>query len=361
MRDMRTGGRGTAREIGRTSRFIAHHEIFGTWFIPNKKTLHRAPTGDWLIQTNTIGIRDSREFPAQKGAGITRALLFGDSFTMGKGVAVEERYSDVMEDQHPRLEILNFGYAGSGTDVQLLSYLHLGRQYESDLLIVAPHVSNITRNVTGYQLRQDADGTLFIIPKPYFTLEGEDLTLHNVPVPNQRIYEDDPAFAEIAQSRRDDQWAGAGTLPLIAENRRNPLHRSALKYRLLRFLPMDPFPQYGSANHPAWKLMKKLLECFAEEADGRTVVIAPLPGWYNVVNPKLTSYLQLFQTLESSNQDLHVIDVLSHFLDLPFRDRVRCFLSVEDGHYSPFGHAVVAEALLTELRERHLIAVPAGA
>ena len=82
----------------------------------------------------------------------------------------------------------------------------------------------------------------------------------------------------------------------------------------------------------------------------------------DVVNPKLAGgYRDRFQALAAPTDRVHVIDVLPHFLDLEFKDRTRCFLSADDGHYSVRGHQVVATALLIEMAERGIVPAPAEA
>ena len=349
---------------------VAYHETFGTWYVPNLRTLRIAPGGDWLFQTNSIGISDSREFARHADPDTTRILLFGDSFTVGLGVAVADRYSSLMEAQRPGTEVINFGLEGSGTDVHLLLYEHLGREYESDVLMVNPHVSNITRNAAPYQMRQDSEGERFLISKPYFSIEDDRLLLHKVPVPKERVYEGTPAFNDLAETIDPDPLAdpaaghGRGSNTSLSMRallgrvvRQRGLDQSGAKYSLVRVVPVQPFPQYDSPDDPAWLLMCRLLRRFAEGADERAVVCAPLPGWYHVFNPSLAiSYLDRFGELAASVDGMHVIDVLPYFLELPFRERLECFLPRGDDHYTRRGHEVVANALLAELAERGIVA-----
>ena len=108
--------------------------------------------------------------------------------------------------------------------------------------------------------------------------------------------------------------------------------------------------------------MRRLLETFTEKADGRTVVVAPLAGWYNVFNPKLaSSYLARFQGLAAPEDRVHVINVLPYFLELTSRERAQCFLPGGDDHYTALGHTVVAGGLLTEMSERGIDIGPARA
>ena len=64
-----------------------------------------------------------REFERAKPAGVFRMAFIGDSFTFGQGIAVDERMSNRIErelkQQHPSVEVLNFGNAGNNTADEL--------------------------------------------------------------------------------------------------------------------------------------------------------------------------------------------------------------------------------------------------
>jgi hypothetical protein len=71
------------------------------------------------IAINSAGLRDS-EFAQAKEPGVRRILLFGDSFAEGWGVesadALSSRLQSCLRQGGERVEVLNFGVAGYGTD-----------------------------------------------------------------------------------------------------------------------------------------------------------------------------------------------------------------------------------------------------
>ena len=56
------------------------------------------PTINFPIKTNSIGMRDDRDFNVQKGDK-RRISIYGDSFTFGNGIPVKGRFSNQMEDK----------------------------------------------------------------------------------------------------------------------------------------------------------------------------------------------------------------------------------------------------------------------
>ena len=91
--------------------------------------------------------------PAPKGAGERRIGLFGDSFTMGMGVQVSERFGDVWfaqtrERLPPGTTLWNFGMAGTGTLQQAALLGGAAREYELDELVLAFYSGNdVTDNI----------------------------------------------------------------------------------------------------------------------------------------------------------------------------------------------------------------------
>ena len=69
---------------------------------------------------NSYGFRE-RQFAVPKPPGVFRVMVLGDSFTWGAGLAVEQRYTNVLErmlrDRYPYrdIQIPNFGMPGAGT------------------------------------------------------------------------------------------------------------------------------------------------------------------------------------------------------------------------------------------------------
>ena len=123
-------------------KYTCYHNKVGRWCLPNVSIMHPAeiPTMNFPIKTNSIGMRDNREFQTKKGNKF-RISVYGDSFTFGNGVKVENRFSNRLEEIHNDIEILNFGHSGSGTDHQYLIYKHIGSKFETDMVLFLPHVS----------------------------------------------------------------------------------------------------------------------------------------------------------------------------------------------------------------------------
>ena len=332
--------------------YTTHHDTFGIWHLTNVKVrFPGAGNKSYYIRTNSIGIRDDREFAPSRPEGIRRILLFGDSFTFGSGVDVEKRYSNIIERTIDNLEIMNFGLGSTGIDRQLLIYQHLGLSFESDLIMVNPYLNNASRCTGTFNIYQDRAGNIIKMPKPYYTVENDELVLHNVPVPRTV---DDNADITAENLDAEQHRFGKNQFSLKSKLIHNYFLHTHYKYWLIKLLPIQPYPEYDSPDNPTWRLSKRILQEFPR-LSGRTTVYSPIPSWAIIMNPKLARYRDRFKELHNPESGSYFIDILPYFLALGYRDRVNCFISKDDYHFSEAGHQVVADGLSAEIKKWNLL------
>ena len=112
--------------------------------------------------------------PQHEPKGERRRLLFlGDSFLAGSGVSeLNERFPRVLaQDLRPDLDVVIFAAGGWGTDQELLSFMHKGKEWQPDGVVVAFCATNDLSNILSNRRKQRGR-------KPYFvTKETGDLRL----------------------------------------------------------------------------------------------------------------------------------------------------------------------------------------
>jgi len=114
---------------------------------------------------NRLGYR-GREVSAARAPGRKRIVMLGDSITFGYGVRDGETFSAVLESLDPRLEVVNLGVQGYGTDQELLKLEREGLAYAPDVVVLNVCLANdLLDNAAS---RSIYDG---VYPKPYFRLE----------------------------------------------------------------------------------------------------------------------------------------------------------------------------------------------
>jgi len=126
-----------------------------------------------VVNSNAMGVRSRREYTLNKPFGVTRVLMFGDSFTFGDEVSDDETYAARLEQLLPRTEVLNLGVHGYAHDQMLLYLREVGADYHPDLVLLGFVADDMERNLRGFR----------DFAKPRFELSGTQLILRDTPVP----------------------------------------------------------------------------------------------------------------------------------------------------------------------------------
>ncbi len=100
-----------------------------------------------VLSTNSLGLRD-REYTLGKPAGARRVALIGDSRALGYGVADDETFENLVEDQlnaleGPKVEILNFGVSGYGAFQKNLVLDRVIDEFDADVILYLSHNSEL--------------------------------------------------------------------------------------------------------------------------------------------------------------------------------------------------------------------------
>ncbi len=300
---------------------FSYHPVIGWWHVPNLTA--RIPLGETFhaFQSNSIGMRASRDYSEASRPGTKRIIVLGDSYAAGDGVDNDQRFSEIIERAFPNLEVLNFALNGSGTDQQLLIYEHIAKDFHTDAFIFAICVENIARNLCTCRPSMAWNETeIYYRPKPFFEINGETLVLRNVPVPKERRVEDDLA-----------DWTCS--FPYMKEH------------------PGDAYAIYRYPESQHWQLMSKLLQRFLASVEDKPVLIVPLPMYDHYLESAPPGYLDRFRELEDSARQRWVVDVLPEFLRCPLKER-DSYRFTNDSHYTEVAHRAVADALCKSLETR---------
>lgn len=273
------------------------------------------------VNTNAHGQRGFVEWLVDRVEGKKRILLVGDSYSFGYQVADEEAFAHVLNERYlPDWEVINWAVCGYGTDQQVLLYENMGIEFKPDIVILGFYTRDLFRN--GVNFRSYL--------KPMFQLEGDQLVL---------------ATAEI-QSPTDlleDYRTGRKTMV--------PDEPYLVEY-LGRML--DKLGRRSVEDSDEWPITAKILEQFAARvrAEGGEPFLLIIP--HDEVLEKEGS-----ATEETAN----LLSAKAGELNLPCLDLIPVLREKQksdprplyDGHFTPWGHEVTAEALRQSLLEKGLI------
>lgn len=121
-------------------------------YTPNKEAIdHGVPT-----RFNSLGLKN-REIDLEKPDGCIRVAMFGDSFTYGIGLAVDETYPSLLErvlvEQAGgrQIEVLNFGVCGLNTFQESMYAVNYGMRFDPDIIVLVWLYNDIDLNGYTYE------------------------------------------------------------------------------------------------------------------------------------------------------------------------------------------------------------------
>jgi lysophospholipase L1-like esterase len=292
------------------SEVIGYHPELGWVLAPGARARHRTAEFDVMIETNADGQRESVDYRHERGPGSRRVVALGDSFGFGYGVEQSESYAERLDEELGATEVLNLGVMGYGVDQMLLMLRQRGLAYRPDVVLIGLFEGDVFRTARSYQL---------VYPKPRFRLDGDELRLTNVPVP-----ELDPA----ARQRR----------PF-------PLRSLALLATRTR----DLYEHLGYGE--AWPLTERIVVAMRDAAreSGASVLFVLIPkdraiydrGWRQRIH--LRALAKMRELLE--RHGIPCVDLTPALRAAAGAAPSEPLYFAGDGHWTPAGHRVAAEAI----------------
>jgi hypothetical protein len=328
---------------------------------------------EWLdcrhhVRQNKFGYRGV-EYDLGEKRG-RRFVVLGDSVVWGFGVENEAIFTSVMEQRAlRRIEMVNMGVSGYGTDQECLLWESKGRLWKPDEVILVVSLPT--------DLWENTFADRFDYPKPFFLLNAAgELILSHVPVPQR-----DAAWADPKQKVAFDgnRWihfllahSAFADLLLNAASKNNKIRTyfEADKIIPARLPGYDhEFPLYcltpDEQTNSAWRLFFALvdkLRADVEKSGARlTIVLAPsvvqvYPELWRKfeqnVDPQARMNLHpdapgMRVATWCEKKNVRLVDLLSGLREAGKSNPGLYF--PENMHWTPDGHRVAADILLKEL------------
>src|ERR1700719_5331106 len=174
--------------VDEKSRFYRFDHDLG--WAPLENITYEEKDNQYLVQKNQFGLRAPDDIQLKKTSGRKRILVLGDSYVWGVGASQEELFT-APEHYGTNDELINCGVSGYGTDQEYLFYLLKGQKFDVDeVVLVFTLYNDVENNLNSKQ---------YSYLKPYFTLHGGQLVLHNDHVQYSAV---DPFFRNLNRECR---------------------------------------------------------------------------------------------------------------------------------------------------------------
>lgn len=130
------------------------------------------------LRTNSRGFRSNEETDATVPAGKFRIICSGDSFTLGFGVDNDHAWCQQLSSLDARLQTVNMGQGGYGTDQAYLWYMRDARSLDHHAQIFA---------IIGPDLLRVREASFLGHGKPLLSIRDGKLSVTNVPAPRRPL------------------------------------------------------------------------------------------------------------------------------------------------------------------------------
>jgi hypothetical protein len=362
---------------------LQFHPLYRLAFTPNTEGWNTSLRGEYstYIKINSKGLR-GREYPYQKDKNTFRILVLGDSFTAGLQVSEEETFSKLLESrlqQHypqTKIEVINAGVVGYGTENELAYFTHEGYKYQPDVVLLAFFTGNdLTDNIwnTLYDLK---DGGLIpnqaappvnLDAPPWNQQDSSFRHTRDFIYTHSRLYSASIELLTLAVVQKAPALAELLVSVGLVELTR-PIVNAGNLYAF-RYLPTE-----------AWLKTEALIKELNREVEARQgrLVVAILPDESDVNPARRAEIQQAYASLTADKinpgpppalqlaQQLQADKILNTELLTPLqqyqqqRDEPLYFRY--DGHWTPAGHWVASQAIFNYLvaMEEQLYNFPTG-
>jgi len=354
--------------------FAEPHPLFGWTHIAGasgwaKRCVGRQAEWRTFVRMNSHGLRGP-EIPYERRGGF-RVLVLGDSYTEGLQVAEEETFVRRLEErlgaERPgcRIEVINAGHAAYGTANELLFYLHEGRKYAADLVLLVFNTENDVLENSTRLLQQIS----FRYPDmPRYVYENGRLVLRNFPMaaPNGPWATIERLHRWIARHSLLYRVAWSLTLPRVG--------RAHAAESFARLGPLGALlKEYPPEWEEAWRLTGALLHRLrrAVARDGARFAVAVVGGAYEVSSRRFESRLYLAgaarvrDRLDRDKPNRLITGWLRRrripYLPVLERFREHATATGRDGyyhwdvHWNSEGHALAADVIAAGLEELRVV------
>ena len=302
---------------------------------PDATYKHHTPEYVIELRTNSLGIRDDREFALASNPATARIVMLGDSFAIGYGVNYEDSVPAFLEarlaDALKRpVEVINLGVSGYGTSEEMIMLDARGWQYEPDIVLVYWHAGDPDDNIRS---------NLFRIK------DGKVVQTSDEYLPAVRVREFLFSFAAyrwIAEHSHFYNWirtvAGRSTKELLQSIR-------ASSY------PKKPRVVDSDAVAPAVRLSLALLEDIQRKSNehGAKMIILEIPR-----HPDRVTFKSSFPFDAARSMGLD-FDVVSPIKEFQKHHGEKIYWEKSHGHWTPLGTSCVANAIAERIVSRGLL------
>lgn len=299
------------------------------------------------VRTNNIGLRENDDF---LGEHIDIGFI-GDSYTFGWGVEAGERYSDVVADAFPDLEVASYAYPNGYAPIHYLSFLQHRPELMPDVLVLGLFAFNDLADDTADAVIEERQGRVISVGSKTLEVDPDGFIVNKGSQP--------PPFPSL------DWWfrhTAIGRTINVARHQLNAKGR--VPEKPVQFRAIDR-GEWDETARLALEHVKRIQELAQQAGSTLLVFYIPFPSYIvdtpvciyspERCNEQLNSN-RLGEALAewAASENIHFIDPVQYFRVLSSQDQD--LYSPYDGHWTPRGHAAAGKLIADYLKMYGLVA-----
>ena len=310
------------------------------------------------------GMRDNQNYETVPPPGTIRISAFGDSFTYGAGVTLEDTWEKQLTRINPSIEVLNYGVGAYGLDQAFLQYLHVGKECNPHIVLIGYMSENIARNVNVFRPFYVEYGNS-IFTKPRFKLKDGALVLLENPLATLEDYEHflqngTEVLAKLGENDYHYQIKSKeGKFDFLPSARFFKTFWSLLNKRVLN--PIFTLDGMYDVESEAFEVTSHIFDAFyrkvLENGALPAIIVFPDSGDHlRSRHEKERRYAPLLKEFHA--KEYLFMDMLAALQ--PYHSRYTDGELMADhwGHPSPLANRIIAEHMFTQLRNLGYTSLP---
>jgi hypothetical protein len=349
--------------------YVIKDPIVGHKYLPDKIIYKRDPESKEVVKIsiNSDGYRDG-EHEIKKPQGSLRIVVLGDSFVAGMAVDQEKLFTTLLEKKlcagqaSKKFEVFNFGVSGYGTAQEYLALKEYGLRYSPDIVIqfffVGNDVWDNSKDLSGSRpVCFDLDGQGALIELPVSQTRQKTLNLLNR---YSKLYVwQKGAVNKFVHTLLNSFIPKIASLEIVPQNTISKLSVEPEWYVFSE--------QYSKEWEKAWEITQKLIIKVKMESErhGAKYLLVSIPRPHQVYDDYWQTNSQTYTAMSGVKWDrtkpqkilerftkVNNIDYIS-LMPLFQQDYARSGkrVSYRGGHFTDYGHLVVADILYNKLVE----------
>jgi lysophospholipase L1-like esterase len=282
---------------------------------------------------NEFGYRDKRGRSFDNNQGRQRVLLLGDSFTEGYGVELDQRYSQILDNKWPDIELWNTARMGSSPLFYVYQLRQLLPKLKPDLVLVQLFDNDLNENNLRYA-KYDERGRLGPLPDK---LKPSDSYFDNLPELALHT-----AWKRLRRKMKGKALPRLFVKPGAAVSKQSLVFKAAPdQAQVFNFYEAKELPQWRDRFQKQERLLRQLINEFRQQSPQSQLLFLYVP--------------HIIAFSKSNNPHSRLIEKLCLELKVPFIDSTDIFKGraqkpeyyyySKDLHWNARGHSLIAKEL----------------